>query len=123
MKKDGKEKMALDDFCTECEKIIETKEEKQSSEMTKININPHLLRTVFTEKCREAGIDKEYINACCGRASKGMLEANYTVYSPQSLSKQYEKVEEFLILPFSEEEKASFLVFYDSQFATISYNS
>jgi len=78
-------------------KTVQT-EFKQASEMTKININPHLLRTVFTEKCREAGIDKEYINAFCGRASKGMLESNYTVYGPKSLRKQYDEVEIHLYL-------------------------
>ena len=73
---------------------------KQASEMTGININPHLLRTVFTEKCREAVIDKEYINAFCGRAPKGMLESNYTVYSPKSLRKQYDKAEPHLYLKY-----------------------
>ena len=71
---------------------------KQASEMTGININPHLLRTIFTEKCRDAGIDKEYINAFCGRSPKGMLESNYTVYGPKSLRKQYDKVESYLYL-------------------------
>lgn len=71
---------------------------KQASEMTKININPHLLRTIFSEKCREAEIEKEYINAFCGRTSKGMLESNYTVYGPKSLRKQYDKVESHLYL-------------------------
>lgn len=71
---------------------------KQASEMTGISINPHLLRTIFTEKCRDAGIEKEYINAFCGRATKGMLESNYTIYGPKSLRKQYDRVEPHLYL-------------------------
>jgi len=76
---------------------------QKASFQTGIFIKPHFLRTVFTEKCTQASIEGKYIDAFCGRIPKKVLEANYTVYSPQSLNKQYEKVEEFLILPFSED--------------------
>jgi len=71
---------------------------KKISKQMGISINPHLLRTVFAEKCREAKIDKEYIDAFCGRVPQGILAKNYTVYSPESLRKQYDKVEPFLTL-------------------------
>jgi len=71
---------------------------KEASKQIGIYINPHLLRTVFAEKCREAKIDKEYIDAFCGRVPQGILAKNYTVYSPESLRKQYDKVEPFLTL-------------------------
>ena len=75
---------------------------KESSKDMGISINPHLLRTVFAERCREAKIDDDYINAFCGRTPQGMLARNYTDYSPSALRKQYDKVESFLTLPFSE---------------------
>ena len=71
---------------------------KKVSKQIGISINPHLLRTVFAEKCREAGIKNEYIDAFCGRVPQGILAKNYTVYSPESLRKQYDKVEPFLTL-------------------------
>ena len=37
------------------------------SDETGIKINPHLLRTVFTEKCTKSGIEEKYIDALCGR--------------------------------------------------------
>jgi len=76
---------------------------KSVSEQSRIMINPHLLRTIFSEKCRESEIKNEYINAFCGRASQGVLERNYTDYSPKALRKQYDKVESFLTLPISED--------------------
>jgi len=74
---------------------------KNTSYQTDIFIKPHLLRTIFSEKCTESGIEGKYIDAFCGRTPKKVLEANYTIYSPQSLRLQYDKVEELLILPFS----------------------
>lgn len=71
---------------------------KKISTQIGISINPHLLRTVFAEKCREAKIENEYINAFCGRVPQGILAKNYTVYSPKSLRKQYDKVESYLTL-------------------------
>lgn len=79
---------------------------QKASFQTGVFIKPHFLRTIFTEKCTQAGIEGKYIDAFCGRIPKKVLEANYTIYSPQSLSNQYQKVEEFLILPFSEDEKS-----------------
>ena len=69
-------------------------------------IKPHFLRTIFTEKCTQAGIEGKYIDAFCGRIPNKVLEANYTVYSPQSLRVQYDKVEDLLVLPFSEDEES-----------------
>jgi len=76
---------------------------QNTSYQTDIFIKPHLLRTVFSEKCTEAEIEGKYIDAFCGRIPKKVLESNYTVYSPQSLRIQYDKVEELLTLPFSNE--------------------
>ena len=74
---------------------------KNVSEQMGVSINPHLLRTVFTEKCSLAKIQDKYINAFCGRVSNSVLAKNYTDYSPNALKKQYEKVEPYLSFPFS----------------------
>lgn len=74
---------------------------KETSEILGITLNPHLLRTVFAEKCALAGIADKHINAFCGRVSKGILANNYTDYSPQALRKQYDKVEPYLTLKIS----------------------
>lgn len=74
---------------------------KETSEILGITLNPHLLRTVFAEKCAQAGIKDKHINAFCGRVSKGILANNYTDYSPQALRKQYDKVEPYLTLKIS----------------------
>lgn len=71
---------------------------KEASKQMDISINPHLLRTVFAERCREAGIKNEYIDAFCGRTPQGVLEKHYTDYSPKALRKQYDKVESYLTL-------------------------
>jgi len=71
---------------------------KNVSEKISISISPRSLRIVFAERCREAGIDKEYIDAFCGRTPQGVLETHYTDYSPKALRKQYDKVEPFLTL-------------------------
>ncbi len=78
---------------------------KSVSYQTGIFIKPHLLRTVFSEKCTIAGVEDKYINAFCGRAKQGELEKNYTVYSPRSLREKYDKVEELLTLPFTDDEE------------------
>jgi len=75
------------------------------SYQTRIFIKPHLLRTIFSEKCSEAGIDGKYIDAFCGRTPKRVLDANYTIYSPKSLREQYDNVEDFLTLPFAEDDE------------------
>ena len=71
---------------------------KRISEITNTSINPHLLRTIFSEKCREANLDKEYINAFEGRTQKGILDTHYTDYSPKALRKKYDIIEPFLTL-------------------------
>ncbi len=75
---------------------------KTASESTGISINPHLLRTIFTEKCTKSGISEKYIDAFCGRVSQGMIAKHYTAYSPSALKEQYENVESLLTLPFPE---------------------
>jgi len=77
---------------------------KKVSFQTRIFIKPHLLRTIFSEKCSEAEIDGKYIDAFCGRIPKNVLDANYTVYSPKSLREQYDEVEDLLTLPFEDDE-------------------
>ena len=75
---------------------------KDASEEMGISLNPHLLRTVFAEKCTEVKISDKYIDAFCGRVSQGILAKNYTDYSPNALRRQYDKVEPILTLNFSE---------------------
>jgi integrase/recombinase XerD len=72
------------------------------SEETGIKIKPHLLRTVFTEKCTQAGIEEKYIDAFCGRISQNVIRKHYTDYSPEAMRRHYDKVEPFLGLPFAE---------------------
>ncbi len=69
---------------------------KDTSEFTGIVINPHLLRTVFTEKCSIAHIPDKYIDAFCGRISDGMISKHYTDYSPSKLKEKYCMVEPYL---------------------------
>ena len=79
---------------------------QKTSYQTGVFIKPHFLRTIFTEKCTQAGIEGKYIDAFCGRIPKKVLEANYTIYSPQSLKVQYDKVEDLLTLPFFVDEES-----------------
>jgi len=72
------------------------------SEETGIKIKPHLLRTVFTEKCTQAGLEEKYIDAFCGRMSQNVIRKHYTDYSPEAMRRHYDKVEPFLRLPFTE---------------------
>ena len=69
---------------------------KDTSNITDITINPHLLRTVFTEKCTIANIPDKYINAFCGRIPDSMISKHYTEYSPTKLKAQYRIVEPYL---------------------------
>jgi integrase len=71
---------------------------KDASEEINIAITPHLLRTIFTEKCTHAKIPDKYINAFCGRISQSMIAKHYTDYSPNRLREEYNKVEPYLIL-------------------------
>lgn len=71
---------------------------KKASEDLGLNINPHLLRKVFADRCGKAGIAEKYINAFCGRTPKTVLQRHYTDYSPEALRGQYDKLEPFLTL-------------------------
>ncbi len=75
---------------------------KTISDQTGIHVNPHLLRTIFTEKCTKAGIAEKHIDAFCGRTSQGMIAKHYTTYGHSALKEQYGKVEPLLTLPFLE---------------------
>lgn len=67
-----------------------------TSEIAGIEINLHLLRSVFTAKCTKAGIKDKFIDALCGRASKGVLAKYYMDYSVESLQEQSDTVEDYL---------------------------
>lgn len=71
---------------------------KDASEQLGIEIHPHLLRTVFADRCTKSGIKDKYIDAFCGRISKGILAKHYTAYSEDAMVEVYEKVESFLTL-------------------------
>ncbi len=71
---------------------------KKASEEVGFSITPHLLRTVFAEKCTQAGIQDKYIDAFCGRIPQSVLAKHYTDYSPEPLRKQYDKAESYLTL-------------------------
>lgn len=71
---------------------------KSISKKTGIVINPHLLRTIFSEKCTKANLKDKYIDAFCGRVSQGVLATNYTDYSSEALRVQYDKIESLLEL-------------------------
>lgn len=72
------------------------KDFEKSSEQIGFKINPHMLRKIFTEKCTQAGIKDKYIDALCGRISKSVIAKHYTDYSPDSLKREYKKVEPLL---------------------------
>lgn len=71
---------------------------KNASLTIGVDINPHLLRSVFTEKCAQANIAPKYIDAFCGRIQHAVLDKHYTDYSPNALRQQYDKVESYLTL-------------------------
>ena len=77
---------------------------KKVSNLTGISIIPHLLRTVFTEKCTQARIEDKYIDAFCGRISQNLIRKHYTDYSPKAMRRHYDKVEQLLTLPFTEDD-------------------
>ena len=74
------------------------KEFTKASQNLGFSLTPHMLRTVFSEKCTEANLKEKYINAFCGRTSQSVLAKNYTDYSPKAMKVQYEKIEQFLTL-------------------------
>lgn len=71
---------------------------KLVSEQLGIDLTPHILRSVFTEKCSLAKIQDKYIDAFCGRTSPSIIAKHYTDYSPAKLRLQYNLVESLLIL-------------------------
>lgn len=71
---------------------------QDTSEYVGIAITPHLMRTIFAEKCTKVGMQDKYINAFCGRVSQGILAKHYTDYSPARLREIYDKVEPHLTL-------------------------
>ncbi|NQV40189.1 MAG: site-specific integrase [Nitrosopumilus sp.] len=71
---------------------------KLVSEKLGIELTPHVLRSVFTEKCTVAKISDKYIDALCGRTSPSIIAKHYTDYSPQKLRLQYNLVEPLLTL-------------------------
>jgi len=79
-------------------KTVQNNFQRVSNEIG-IKIKPHLLRTVFTEKCTQAGIEEKYIDAFCGRISQNIIRRHYTDYSPEAMRRHYDKAEPFLRLP------------------------
>jgi len=69
---------------------------KQASKYLGIKITPKDLRLVWAQKCRNAGIDKDYINAMQGRINKKILAKHYTDYSIETLRIEYDKIEPLL---------------------------
>jgi hypothetical protein len=65
---------------------------KTVSEQIGIVLTPHMLRSVFTEKCTISKIPDKYIDAFCGRISPGIIAKHYTDYSPEKLRLQYNMV-------------------------------
>jgi len=71
---------------------------KLVSEKLGIHLTPHMLRSIFTEKCTIAKIPDKYIDALCGRTSPSIIAKHYTDYSPEKLRLQYNLVEPLLTL-------------------------
>lgn len=62
---------------------------RRVSQRCGIKINLHLIRSIFVERCREAGIDKGCIDALQGRVPRTILDKHYSDYSPHKLEKLY----------------------------------
>ncbi len=71
---------------------------KRVSEITKIELTPKSLRTIFVERCIDCKIDKNVIDIFEGRIPKGVQSRIYRNYSSQRLKEHYNKVEESLTL-------------------------
>jgi len=84
-------------------KTVQENFQKVSKEIG-IKIKPHLLRTIFTEKCTQARIEEKYIDAFCGRTSQNIIRKHYTDYSPEAMRRHYDKVEPFLRLPLENDD-------------------
>jgi len=84
-------------------KTVQENFQKVSKEIG-IKIKPHLLRTIFTEKCTQAGLEEKYIDAFCGRMSQNIIRKHYTDYSPEAMRRHYDKIEPFLRLPLENDD-------------------
>ena len=84
-------------------KTVQENFQKVSKEIG-IKIKPHLLRTIFTEKCTQAGLEEKYIDAFCGRMSQNVIRKHYTDYSPEAMRRHYDKIEPFLRLPLENDD-------------------
>jgi len=84
-------------------KTVQENFQKVSKE-TGIKIKPHLLRTIFTEKCTQAGLEEKYIDAFCGRMSQNVIRKHYTDYSPEAMRRHYDKMEPFFRLPLENDD-------------------
>jgi len=84
-------------------KTVQENFQKVSKEIG-IKIKPHLLRTIFTEKCTQAGLEEKYIDAFCGRMSQNIIRKHYTDYSPDAMRRHYDKIEPFLGLPLENDD-------------------
>jgi hypothetical protein len=71
---------------------------KDASSQLGVEIHPHLLITVFADRCTKAGIKDKYIDAFCGRILKEILTKHYTSYSEDAMVEVYANVESFLTL-------------------------
>ncbi len=56
-----------------------------------VNVNPHLLRSVFAREMSRAGVQDRYIDAFCGRTPQSVLARHYSDFSPEALKEVYEK--------------------------------
>jgi integrase len=64
---------------------------KKTARGTGININPHMLRSVFAHEMSKAGVQDRYIDAFCGRVPQSVLARHYSDYSPEVLKEIYSK--------------------------------
>ncbi len=64
---------------------------KKTSKKCGININPHLLRSVFAREMALKGVQPQYVDAFCGRVPASVLARHYSDFSPEVLKEIYEK--------------------------------
>ena len=57
--------------------------------LLEVIIKPKYLRTVFVERCIDAGIDKNIIDVFEGRIGKSVQAKHYRDYSPERLKQHY----------------------------------
>ncbi len=56
-----------------------------------VNVNPHILRSVFAREMGLRGVQDRYIDAFCGRVPGSILARHYSDFSPEALKKVYDK--------------------------------